>query len=154
MHVTELRLWLFEEMSNMSRKLKSFIVIIYGFAVLLACSRQKEAEEAAEISLDTVTVAGDSIDQATGLIVDEALPLVVSNCTTCHSAQLITQNRATREGWKSMIVWMQQTQNLWDLGANEDKILDYLARHYAPEQTGRRKNLENIEWYDLKGTGN
>lgn len=154
MHVTELRLWLFEEMSNMSRKLKSFIVIISGFAVLLACSRQKEAEEAAEISLDTVTVAGDSIDQATGLIVDEALPLVVSNCTTCHSAQLITQNRATREGWKSMIVWMQQTQNLWDLGANEDKILDYLARHYAPEQTGRRKNLENIEWYDLKGTGN
>lgn len=154
MHVTELRLWLFEEMSNMSRKLKSFIVIISGFAVLLACSRQKEAEEAAEISPDTVTVAGDSIDQATGLIVDEALPLVVSNCTACHSAKLITQNRATREGWKSMIVWMQQTQNLWDLGANEDKILDYLARHYAPEQTGRRKNLENIEWYDLKEAGN
>ena len=44
---------------------------------------------------------------------------------------------------------MQETQKLWDLGENEDIILDYLAEHYAPEDIGRRKNLENIEWYEL-----
>ncbi|WPP50127.1 hypothetical protein [Catalinimonas niigatensis] len=92
----------------------------------------------------------DSVDQATGLIIDKSLPLVVGNCTGCHSAQLITQNRATREGWKSMIVWMQETQKLWDLGENEEAILDYLSTHYAPEQEGRRENLQNIQWYDLK----
>ncbi len=116
---------------------------------LSACHSQHDTQESKEDSIQTTVSASDSIDQATGLVIDEALPIVKGNCTACHSAQLITQNRATREGWKSMIVWMQQTQNLWDLGNNEDIILDYLAKHYAPEQVGRRKNLEDIEWYDL-----
>ena len=122
------------------------LVLLYG------CSGQQKEEQSssAAIAVDTSTVAGDSIDQFSGLVVDDELPLVLGNCTGCHSGKLIAQNRATREGWKNMIVWMQQTQNLWDLGPNEDKILDYLARHYAPEKKGRRQNLKNIEWYDLK----
>ncbi|MBC2838114.1 cytochrome C [Robiginitalea sp. SC105] len=86
----------------------------------------------------------------TGFRAGEGLPVVISNCTPCHSAELVTQNRMTREGWESTIRWMQETQNLWELGDNEAVILDYLATYYAPEEKGRRQNLENIEWYELE----
>ena len=76
--------------------------------------------------------------------------LVIANCTGCHSGKLVTQNRATREGWQNMIRWMQATQNLKDLGADEEKILDYLAANYAPADQGRRQNLQVEEWYELK----
>ena len=91
------------------------------------------------------------IHVATGMAHDPSFEIVHAACTSCHSAKLITQNRATREGWKQMIVWMQATQGLPDLGKNEPIILDYLAKHYAPENTGRRQNLpsEEIEWYAL-----
>ena len=61
----------------------------------------------------------DSIHTATGFIQGEHLELVIANCTGCHSAKLIIQNRATEAGWKGMIKWMQRTQNLPDLGENE-----------------------------------
>ena len=91
------------------------------------------------------------IHEATGLIAAPGYKLVKANCTICHSAKLVTQNRATREGWASMIDWMQRTQGLWDLGGQEPKILDYLATNYAPEEGGRRSNidLEASEWYVL-----
>lgn len=86
----------------------------------------------------------------TGFVEGEGLMAVVTHCTACHSARLVTQNRMTREGWEQTIRWMQKTQNLWDLGENEKIILDYLAAHYAPEKKGRRQKLDNIEWYELK----
>ena|SRR5690554_5859507 len=92
----------------------------------------------------------DSVDMVTGLIKGDGMNLVIGHCTGCHSAELITQNRATREGWIKVIRWMQETQNLWDLGESEDAIVSYLARHYAPEHRGRRLPLTDIEWYDLE----
>jgi len=77
------------------------------------------------------------------------LMTVVNNCTNCHSAKLVTQNRMSKERWRATIRWMQETQNLWDLGKNEEIIVDYLATYYAPTEKGRRQNLENIEWYAL-----
>jgi len=131
-------------------------ILIAGALMMMAwllsfCDRPDKSEQAAA-EADTLMIvqSSDSLDMATGLIVDDALPLVKGNCVGCHSAKLITQNRASREGWKSMIVWMQETQKLWDLGENEDAILDYLSEHYAPEQVGRRANLNNVEWYDLE----
>lgn len=103
---------------------------------------------------DTTGVAAgpvkDGIHLATGFREGDGLPLVIAHCTPCHSAELVTQNRMTREGWEGTIRWMQQTQNLWDLGENEAAILDYLATYYAPEEQGRRPNLEDIEWYELE----
>lgn len=90
-----------------------------------------------------------SIDPSNGLIVDENYTLVEQNCSACHSLKLVTQNKASREGWKDIIVWMQETQKLWDLGENEPLILEYLAKNYANTKTGRRLNLDNIEWYEL-----
>lgn len=93
----------------------------------------------------------NGIHVSTGLKVSPGFELVKVNCTVCHSAKLITQNRASREGWEQMIDWMQETQGLWELGKNEARILDYLAQHYAPVKIGRRENLDlaEIEWYIL-----
>ena len=94
----------------------------------------------------------NGIHVATGLIYAEGFELVRATCTACHSAQLVTQNRATRQGWRDMIRWMQATQGLWDLGDNETAILNYLATHYAPEEVGRRPQLDltEVEWYILE----
>lgn len=102
----------------------------------------------------TVTNAPDIVDGKdvqTGLLDGEGLLAVKANCLACHSAKLVTQNRFTREGWHDKIVWMQETQGLWDLGENEPIILDYLAEYYAPEErAGRRQPLTGIEWYELE----
>ena len=94
----------------------------------------------------------DGIHLATGMKYDKHFTIVKNACTPCHSAKLVTQNRATRDGWMQMIRWMQATQGLPDLGKDEGKILDYLAKNYAPEESGRRPvlNQEEIEWYVLE----
>jgi hypothetical protein len=92
----------------------------------------------------------DSLDAQTGLVLAPGFQVVKSNCVRCHSPQLITAKRATREGWEGTIRWMQATQGLGDLGKEEALILDYLAKHYAPTQEGRRPPLKDITWYRLK----
>jgi len=104
--------------------------------------------DVAPIAVDEGIVNGIHVE--TGFIVDDNWEIVRATCTACHSAKLVTQNHADREGWTKMIRWMQKTQELWDLGDNEPLILDYLAKNYAPQKKGRRARLTNIEWYDLK----
>lgn len=132
----------------------SFFLFIVIYAVdwpsddasIVANTRAKEEVQAAPKQEEIV----DGIHVATGLKAGEGLDVVIANCTACHSAKLITQNRADKKGWKNMIVWMQETQNLWNLGANEEVIVNYLAKNYAPEKKGRRAPLTNIEWYELE----
>lgn len=92
----------------------------------------------------------NGIHVRTGLVEAEGLMTVVNNCTNCHSAKLVTQNRMNKERWLTTIRWMQETQNLWDLGPNEDIIINYLVTNYPPKKKGRRETLANIEWYELK----
>ena len=91
----------------------------------------------------------NGIHVRTGLVEDEGLMTVVAHCTACHSAQLVIQNRMNRERWNATIRWMQETQNLWDLGENQEIIVNYLVKNYPPIEKGRRENLKNIDWYDL-----
>lgn len=94
------------------------------------------------------------LDPSTGFVIADGIELMRAHCTGCHSSRMITQYRATREVWLDKIRWMQRTQNLWDLGEAEPKILDYLAKHYAPTNSyERRKPLQNVEWYRLKSPG-
>lgn len=83
------------------------------------------------------------IDPNTGLIVAKGMQTVVTNCTVCHSAKFIVLQKGDRRTWKDMIVWMQETQGLWQFDAATEKtILDYLATNYAPgDRIERRKNL-------------
>ncbi len=92
----------------------------------------------------------DGVHIVTGFVDDEGLTEVIQNCTNCHSAKLVTQNRMSKEGWIATIRWMQETQNLWDLGIQEETIVNYLATNYAPQNKGRRDNLTDIEWYVLE----
>ncbi|MEO0900068.1 MAG: monoheme cytochrome C [Bacteroidota bacterium] len=92
----------------------------------------------------------DGKDVQSGFIAEGNYMLVKGNCTGCHSSKLVIQNRATRDGWKDIIVWMQETQKLWDLGQDENKILDYLAKFYGPEKKGRRSPLAVEEWYRIE----
>ncbi|OQD44015.1 monoheme cytochrome C [Croceivirga radicis] len=153
----------FKESAALIRKLSVtlfvFFIAIAGILVYLmvdpslsAFSSKPETTltvlETNEIK-DDFDAIEDGIHLRTGFIADDGLMTVVNNCTNCHSAKLVTQNRMTKEGWSATIKWMQETQNLWDLGDNEVIILNYLAKNYAPEQKGRRENLTNIEWYTL-----
>ncbi len=87
------------------------------------------------------TCFASDTDAKTGLVMAPGFELVSTQCVVCHSARLITQNRADREGWLAMIRWMQETQGLWPLGEQESVVLDYLAANYGPQPTGRRRPL-------------
>ena len=106
------------------------------------------------ITYETIAVDDDRIENGihvrTGLLDGDGLMLVVNNCTNCHSAKLVTQNRMTVDRWNVTIKWMQETQNLWDLGENHKRIVDYLVTNYPPIAKGRRAVLTDIDWYELK----
>lgn len=119
--------------------------MVFG-VLILAISCQTREQLNTSMVIETKT----AVDSVTGLVIDKNFELIRGQCTACHSAKLITQNNASREGWEQMIRWMQRDQGLWDLGANEALILDYLALHYGPKKKGRRTPLTNIDWYYLQ----
>lgn len=89
----------------------------------------------------TLAVAQET-DPESGLIKAEGWQITKVNCTVCHSAKLVTQNSGTRNHWKSLIRWMQETQGLWEFQPDmENTILDYLAEHYGPKEGSRRPAL-------------
>ena len=92
----------------------------------------------------------NGIHVRTGLVDAPGLQETVNNCTNCHSAKLVIQNRMSAERWHATIRWMQETQNLWPLGEKEDIIVDYLVANYPPKNKGRREALVDVEWYSLK----
>ena len=144
-----------KQVKAFSKVLLSFVLLILVFFVGLFYFMNRPPQiESEESEMKDYVEVDDKIENgihmATGFIDDEGMETTIQNCTGCHSAKLVTQNRMSREGWKTTIEWMQETQNLWDLGKNEEVILTYLAKNYAPTQKGRRKNLEKIEWYTLK----
>ena len=82
------------------------------------------------------------VDSDTGLVMADGWETVKNNCTICHSAKLVTQNRGSREHWADLITWMQETQGLWEFPPEmENTILDYLSTHYGPKHETRRQNL-------------
>lgn len=135
------------------------VIVLIGMIIYLQTDPDLSAFRSTESNPEDreseyVTEIDDKIENGvhveTGLVEGEGMQMVIANCTGCHSARLITQNRADKQGWLNMIRWMQETQNLWDLGDNEELILDYLSGNYAPDHRGRRAPLTNIEWYELK----
>ena len=135
------------------------LAVLTGFGILLVAThpewlQPRPAPVAAAAPLPSAPAPApavvDGIEVATGFIAEGDYQLVSTTCTACHSAKLVLQNRATADGWREMIRWMQQTQNLWDLGENEDKIVAYLATHYGPTDQGRRPPLKVEEWYVIE----
>lgn len=92
----------------------------------------------------------NGIHVRTGLKDGKGLMTVVNNCTNCHSAKLVTQNRMDSKRWNETIKWMQEKQNLWELGKDQEKIVNYLVTNYPIQKVGRRGSLSNIDWYELE----
>ena len=127
------------------------IIVLLLLVIFLVGREFRQTPSNPDLAVHTTFPAiEDGIPPESGLIDGPGLQLVVQNCTSCHSAKLITQNRMSMDGWRSTIRWMQETQNLWDLGADEETILQYLASNYAPMKSGRRKNLGKIDWYKME----
>ncbi|MDQ4140532.1 MAG: monoheme cytochrome C, partial [Bacteroidota bacterium] len=133
------------------RKIK---IVMLGIAALLlmllniATSLSKESEHyPVQANVNFSKSLKDSVDAKTGLIIAPGFAVVSTTCVRCHSPKLITEKRATREGWLATIRWMQQTQGLWDLGKDEPVLLDYLAKNNPLKNEGRRPPLKTPEWY-------
>lgn len=140
-----------QRLVNVAVFLLSTITLLFIFLLVdptfSAFNRDKK-----ELSFETLNEdkIENGIHVKTGLIDAEGLEIVINNCTNCHSAKLVTQNRMSAERWNATIRWMQKTQNLWDLGENQKIIVDYLVANYPVEEKGRRSALSNIEWYELR----
>ena len=108
-------------------------------AVLLAaCSKEEPATEPLVIPEPTAA-AEPALDPVTGFKITGDWELVRGNCTACHSARLITQQRGTAQQWLTMIRWMQKKQNLWVFDPDtESRIITYLADNYPPSDAQRR----------------
>jgi hypothetical protein len=102
------------------------------------------------LKADNPNAIVEGIHVRTGLMEAEGLMTVVNNCTTCHSAQLVTQNRMGKAQWEATIRWMQKEQGLWELGDNEEIIINYLTTNYPVLKKGRRQALTAIDWYNLE----
>ncbi len=131
-------------------------IFLIGVVVLgMASFRNGSTPRQTSISTSAVPVADTAkIDAETGMVNDQNLMLVKSQCTACHSSKLILQHRFTREGWQERIRWMQKYHKLWDLGESEKVVLDYLEKYYSPQSAGakiysRRAPLKNVNWYKL-----
>ncbi len=126
------------------------VYAIYNHETLLSTKTSSVTEYAIIDSEEDLDKIENGIHVRTGLVDAAGLMEVVNNCTNCHSAQLVTQNRMDKESWLATIRWMQETQNLWDLGKNEEIIIDYLVTNYPPRKKGRRATLTDIDWYELE----
>jgi len=122
-----------------------YIMVNPGF--LNIEKKQEVAVVVEELDPDRIE---NGIHVSTGFIDAEGLMTVVRNCTSCHSSKLVLQNRMNVERWNATIKWMQETQNLPDLGKNQEIIVNYLATNYPPVDTGRRATLTDIDWYELE----
>jgi len=120
--------------------MRALWLVLVSMTLATACGKQDEsAAPATEPEPASVAAAEPAIDPATGFRMTGDWELVRGNCTACHSAKLITQQRGTAQQWLAMIRWMQKKQNLWQFDPDtEDRIIAYLAENYPPDAARRR----------------
>lgn len=135
-------------------KITTSLLIFIGLLVL-GCAPKEESQLAPAKSEPAKTEKAEAkvtkklaVDKETGLVIAEGFEIVKANCTVaCHSATLVTQNRGNEKYWKDAIVYMQKNQGLWDLGADEPRIISYLATHYGQSPVYRRSPLK-VKWQE------
>ena len=134
-------------------KANIYVKMIVGFVFLLlfgACKKSTSQQGNSQASQAVSGAIENGIHIPTGLKDGEGLMTVVNNCTICHSAKLITQNSMDAHSWNTTIQWMQETQNLWDLGEKQKIIVDYLVTNYPVEKKSRRANLVITDWVEIE----
>jgi len=115
-----------------------FAVALMALLVQVACNNDETTREPANAP-QAVVAAEPEIDPVTGFKMTGDWELVRGNCTACHSAKLITQQRGSSQQWLTMIRWMQEKQNLWQFDpGTESRIIAYLSENYPPDAARRR----------------
>ncbi|MSN96063.1 cytochrome C [Campylobacter sp. FMV-PI01] len=85
-------------------------------------------------------IFANEIDLESGLKIDDGWDIVAANCIACHSANLITNQKATKQGWLDIIRWMQRSEGLWELDPEmENTIISYLAKNYGNKFETRKR---------------
>ena len=81
----------------------------------------------------SVATAGAEIDNETGLVKSGAWEEVRNHCGGCHSLDLVTGQRSSRDGWRQTIRTMRRSHSMYELPTEtEATIVGYLAEHYSP----------------------
>jgi preprotein translocase subunit YajC len=136
-----------QQKSNINIAVVLLILLLLVFFVIQISKPQKEEVSYNE---DFSNKIENGIHVRTGLKDGTGLMAVVNNCTNCHSAKLIIQNSMDAHSWNATIKWMQQTQNLWELGGDQEVIVNYLVTNYPVKKTARRAGLLVSNWYEIK----
>jgi ABC-type taurine transport system substrate-binding protein len=95
------------------------------------------------LMLLALPAAARDIDADSGLVIAPGFTETKQNCTVCHSAKLITQSRADRDGWLSMIRWMQKTQKFVAAG----------PQRASDSRLSRRKLRAGVHWSSTESAG-
>lgn len=119
--------------------------VVVAAVWLVACGGEPRSD-ASRVTLAEQPAESTGADEApppsdpfAGMVFAPGAELVLQNCVTCHGPKQFLQQRGDRETWLGLIRWMQREHGLWALAPDvEDRIVDYLATHYGPEQRGRR----------------
>lgn len=109
---------------------------------LTACGNDRDSVtvEPTESPLPVTQEANAIVEME--LIQEPGFGLVLQHCVTCHSPRQFLQQRGDRATWLGLIRWMQSDHGMQPLPDGvEDRIVDYLSKHYGPRHSGRRKPL-------------
>ena len=93
------------------------------------------ALEPQSASIDrTHAFAFDADDEFWGLPRAEGVELVAIHCASCHTVEIVMQQRASRTRWDYMLDWMVQEQGMPPLLSDErGAVLDYLASAFGSD---------------------
>lgn len=76
----------------------------------------------------------DPNDEYMGLPQTEGVDTVFSNCTYCHSAAIIMQQRMPPSQWDYTLNWMVEKQGMPELEPEDRKVvMNYLIQHFSTE---------------------
>jgi hypothetical protein len=108
-----------------------------GYDPLAAGSRDRGYDPLAPRRDDGARRTGpqyDPTDEFSGLPRTLGHETVYYQCTYCHSAQIIMQQRLPRSRWNYVLDWMVAKQGMPEPSPEvRAEILDYLVRHFSPE---------------------
>ena len=95
-----------------------------GFNPLYPSANAKEEAQLAKAQADMSEVKLPIAENG-------AHELVAAYCSGCHSLNLVTQQHASPERWKQLLIWMEKKQGMQPLPKKDEReVLDYLARNF------------------------
>ena len=93
---------------------------------------------------DSAAPRYDANDEYSGLPRTEGVDTVLAQCTYCHSAALVMQQRLSRERWDERVDWMIAERGMPEPDAGDRKaILDYLAEHFSDRTAPTASQAKN-----------